>query len=87
MHCSSDVGVGDGVIDVHVPCVACLKEKARKAMDYLWQQRHRGSDLMGTIINVHSGDWIRRGQLLLFFACACMLLLVFKVVSDLKKLS
>ena len=31
-------------------------------MDYLWQQRHRSSDLMGTIINVHSGDWIRRGQ-------------------------
>uniref|UniRef100_A0A8R1TQ90 alpha-1,2-Mannosidase n=1 Tax=Onchocerca volvulus TaxID=6282 RepID=A0A8R1TQ90_ONCVO len=36
------------------------EEKARKAMDFLWAQRHRGSDLMGTVLNVHSGDWIRR---------------------------
>ncbi|EFP05057.1 hypothetical protein CRE_03272 [Caenorhabditis remanei] len=34
--------------------------KARKAMDFLWQQRHRSSDLMGTVLNVHSGDWTRR---------------------------
>ncbi|CAG9860867.1 unnamed protein product [Phyllotreta striolata] len=34
--------------------------KAQKAMDELWKMRHRGSDLMGTILNVHSGDWIRR---------------------------
>ncbi|CAB3401192.1 unnamed protein product [Caenorhabditis bovis] len=34
--------------------------KARKAMDFLWQQRHRSSDLMGTVLNVHSGDWVRR---------------------------
>lgn len=34
--------------------------KARKAMDYLWQQRHRSSDLVGTVLNIHSGDWIRR---------------------------
>uniref|UniRef100_A0A8R1HSJ9 alpha-1,2-Mannosidase n=1 Tax=Caenorhabditis japonica TaxID=281687 RepID=A0A8R1HSJ9_CAEJA len=34
--------------------------KARKAMDFLWQQRHRASDLMGTVLNVHSGDWVRR---------------------------
>ncbi|KAK7089469.1 hypothetical protein V1264_024679 [Littorina saxatilis] len=40
--------------------IPIYEEKARRAMDYLWQQRHRGSDLMGTIINVHSGDWIRR---------------------------
>ncbi|CAI2356432.1 unnamed protein product [Caenorhabditis sp. 36 PRJEB53466] len=33
---------------------------AKKAMDFLWQQRHRSSDLMGTVLNVHSGDWIRR---------------------------
>lgn len=37
------------------------EEKARKAMDFLWAQRHRGSDLMGTVLNVHSGNWIRRG--------------------------
>ncbi|CAD6188692.1 unnamed protein product [Caenorhabditis auriculariae] len=34
--------------------------KARKAMDFLWAQRHRSSDLMGTVLNVHSGDWVRR---------------------------
>uniref|UniRef100_A0A1I7XGK8 Integrase n=1 Tax=Heterorhabditis bacteriophora TaxID=37862 RepID=A0A1I7XGK8_HETBA len=33
---------------------------ARKAMDFLWAQRHRASDLMGTVLNVHSGDWVRR---------------------------
>lgn len=37
------------------------EEKARKAMDFLWAQRHRGSGLMGTVLNVHSGNWIRRG--------------------------
>ncbi|VDM53030.1 unnamed protein product [Angiostrongylus costaricensis] len=36
------------------------EEKARKAMDFLWRQRHRASDLMGTVLNVHSGDWVRR---------------------------
>nr|KAG5703061.1 hypothetical protein BaRGS_016222 [Batillaria attramentaria] len=40
--------------------ITVYEDKARKAMDYLWQQRHRSSDLMGLIINVHSGDWIRR---------------------------
>lgn len=37
-----------------------FEEKAHQAMDFLWQQRHRASDLMGTVINIHSGDWIRR---------------------------
>ncbi|CAJ0925664.1 unnamed protein product, partial [Mesorhabditis belari] len=36
------------------------EEKAKKAMDFLWAQRHRASDLMGTVLNVHSGDWVRR---------------------------
>lgn len=36
------------------------EEKARKAMDFLWAQRHRGSNLMGTVLNVHSGDWVLR---------------------------
>lgn len=45
-----------------------LQEKARAAMDYLWKQRHRTSDLMGTVLNIHNGDWIRRGiQTELFF--------------------
>lgn len=29
-------------------------------MDELWKMRHRSSDLMGTVLNVHSGDWVRR---------------------------
>lgn len=29
-------------------------------MDYLWHQRHRSSDLVGTVLNIHSGDWVRR---------------------------
>jgi mannosidase alpha-like ER degradation enhancer 3 len=36
------------------------EEKARKAMDFLWNQRNHGSDLMGTVLNVQSGDWVRR---------------------------
>uniref|UniRef100_A0A915EJW4 alpha-1,2-Mannosidase n=1 Tax=Ditylenchus dipsaci TaxID=166011 RepID=A0A915EJW4_9BILA len=36
------------------------EEKARRAMDFLWNQRNRGSDLMGTVLNVNSGDWVRR---------------------------
>lgn len=31
------------------------EEKSRKAMDFLWNQRNHGSDLMGTVLNVHSG--------------------------------
>lgn len=34
--------------------------KAHSAMDALWSIRNRGSDLMGTVLNVHSGDWVRR---------------------------
>lgn len=34
--------------------------KAHAAMDALWKIRHRSSDLMGTVVNIHSGDWIRR---------------------------
>lgn len=37
-----------------------FEEKAQRAMDELWKMRHRSSDLMGTVLNVHSGDWIRR---------------------------
>lgn len=29
-------------------------------MDELWRMRHRSSDLMGTVLNIHSGDWVRR---------------------------
>lgn len=37
-----------------------FEAKAHAAMDALWKMRHRGSDLMGTVLNVHSGDWVRR---------------------------
>ncbi|XP_012281913.1 ER degradation-enhancing alpha-mannosidase-like protein 3 [Orussus abietinus] len=37
-----------------------FEEKAQKAMDVLWRLRHRGTDLMGSVLNVHSGDWVRR---------------------------
>lgn len=37
-----------------------FEEKAHKTMDELWKLRHRTSNLMGTILNIHSGDWIRR---------------------------
>lgn len=37
-----------------------FEEKAHKAMDVLWNQRHRQSDLMGNVININTGDWIRK---------------------------
>uniref|UniRef100_A0A8C1LSD2 alpha-1,2-Mannosidase n=1 Tax=Cyprinus carpio TaxID=7962 RepID=A0A8C1LSD2_CYPCA len=37
-----------------------FEENARKAMDVLWEKRQRGSDLVGTVINIHNGDWVRR---------------------------
>ncbi|CAG9558398.1 unnamed protein product [Danaus chrysippus] len=37
-----------------------FEEKAHKAMDRLWKIRHRTSDLMGTVINIHNGDWVRK---------------------------
>ncbi|CAL1540392.1 unnamed protein product [Lymnaea stagnalis] len=40
--------------------IGIYEEKSRKAMDYLWSQRHRSNNLMGMVINIHSGDWIRR---------------------------
>ncbi|XP_046976893.1 ER degradation-enhancing alpha-mannosidase-like protein 3 [Vanessa cardui] len=37
-----------------------FEQKAHKAMDRLWKIRHRTSDLMGTVINIHNGDWVRK---------------------------
>lgn len=37
-----------------------FEEHARKALDVLWKRRQKGNDLVGTIINIHSGEWIRR---------------------------
>lgn len=35
-----------------------FEQKAHRAMDELWRMRHRSSDLMGTVLNVQSGDWV-----------------------------
>ena len=37
-----------------------FEQYADRALTYLWERRHRKSNLMGTILNVHSGDWIVR---------------------------
>ncbi|XP_035465076.1 ER degradation-enhancing alpha-mannosidase-like protein 3 isoform X2 [Scophthalmus maximus] len=37
-----------------------FEEHARKAMDVLWERRQKGSDLVGTVINIHNGEWVRR---------------------------
>ncbi|CAG0883021.1 unnamed protein product [Darwinula stevensoni] len=37
-----------------------FEEKARRALDALWHLRHRASDLVGTVLNIHNGDWVRR---------------------------
>ncbi|XP_034752369.1 ER degradation-enhancing alpha-mannosidase-like protein 3 [Etheostoma cragini] len=39
---------------------AVFEEHARKALDVLWQRRQRGSDLVGTVINIHNEEWVRR---------------------------
>ncbi|XP_058891233.1 ER degradation-enhancing alpha-mannosidase-like protein 3 [Acipenser ruthenus] len=33
---------------------------ARRALDFLWEKRQRNSNLVGTTINIHTGDWVRR---------------------------
>lgn len=38
-------------------------------MDVLWEKRQRGSDLVGTVINIHNGDWVRRGEALHWQSC------------------
>lgn len=37
-----------------------FEAKARKALDSLWEHRHRSTDLVGTVINVETGEWVRR---------------------------
>uniref|UniRef100_A0A087YP53 alpha-1,2-Mannosidase n=1 Tax=Poecilia formosa TaxID=48698 RepID=A0A087YP53_POEFO len=37
-----------------------FEEHARKALDVLWERRQRGSDLVGTVINIHNGEWVRK---------------------------
>lgn len=37
-----------------------FEQKAQKAMEAIWIHRSRASDLVGTVINIHNGDWVRR---------------------------
>ncbi|XP_057675561.1 ER degradation-enhancing alpha-mannosidase-like protein 3 [Corythoichthys intestinalis] len=37
-----------------------FEEYARRTLDVLWERRQKGSDLVGTVINIHNGEWIRR---------------------------
>ncbi|CAL1569948.1 unnamed protein product [Knipowitschia caucasica] len=37
-----------------------FEKYARKALDVLWDRRQKESDLVGTVINIHNGEWIRR---------------------------
>ncbi|XP_061148448.1 ER degradation-enhancing alpha-mannosidase-like protein 3 [Syngnathus typhle] len=37
-----------------------FEEYARRALDVLWERRQKGSDLVGTVINIHNGEWVRR---------------------------
>ena len=32
---------------------------AKRAIDFLWSRRQRSSDLMGTVLNVENGEWVR----------------------------
>lgn len=55
---SIEVGqyLGGGVL------LYCLQAHARRALDFLWEKRQRNSNLVGTTINIHSGEWVRRGE-------------------------
>ncbi|XP_030391133.1 ER degradation-enhancing alpha-mannosidase-like protein 3 isoform X3 [Gopherus evgoodei] len=37
-----------------------FEDTARRALDVLWEKRQKGNDLVGTVINIHNGDWVRR---------------------------
>lgn len=38
-----------------------FQEYARKALDFIWEKRQRSSNLVGVTINIHTGDWVRKG--------------------------
>eukprot|EP00095_Tigriopus_kingsejongensis_P009960 maker-scaffold17_size721972-snap-gene-1.25 protein:Tk09960 transcript:maker-scaffold17_size721972-snap-gene-1.25-mRNA-1 annotation:"er degradation-enhancing alpha-mannosidase-like 3" len=37
-----------------------FEEKASRAMDVLWSARNRMSNLVGNVLNINTGDWVRR---------------------------
>lgn len=67
-NCQSDLM---NVLCVSIPAFIVINTKpflthtqahARRAMDFLWEKRQRNSNLVGTTINIHSGEWVRRGE-------------------------
>lgn len=49
---------------VSLQCISFYAQAhARRAMDFLWEKRQRNSNLVGTTINIHSGEWVRRGKM------------------------
>ncbi|KAM9324523.1 ER degradation-enhancing alpha-mannosidase-like protein 3 [Gastrophryne carolinensis] len=42
--------------------ISIFEEHARKALDFLWEKRQRSSNLVGVTINIHTGDWVRKGN-------------------------
>lgn len=39
---------------------AVFEQKARQALDSIWEYRHQSTDLVGTVLNIDSGEWVRR---------------------------
>ncbi len=37
-----------------------LLSPASAAMDMLWASRHRMSNLLGNVLNIQTGDWVRK---------------------------
>lgn len=54
----------DFFLHVSLECTSAYAQAhARRAMDFLWEKRQRNSNLVGTTINIHSGEWVRRGKM------------------------
>uniref|UniRef100_A0A8C8BWZ0 alpha-1,2-Mannosidase n=1 Tax=Oncorhynchus tshawytscha TaxID=74940 RepID=A0A8C8BWZ0_ONCTS len=47
-------------VHTHTATVFRSLVHARRALDFLWEKRQRNSNLVGTTINIHSGEWVRR---------------------------
>lgn len=68
--CSILISIGKRIIGFSI-CVSLqfpltsvfllLQEYARKALDFIWEKRQRSSNLVGVTINIHTGDWVRKG--------------------------
>lgn len=45
---------------------------AERAMTSLWDHRHYASNLMGRVIDINNGNWLRRGKHFIFLRAACI---------------